>query len=111
MKPEDSTPAQQTYTNAQITETEVLKMFSLSKLAPPTEGLAKFVDEFNSILSFFGALNDVDTTHVQELAQVHDTVNIFRTDEITASFDATVALQNAPEQHEQCFKVPMVIES
>ena len=111
MKPEDSRPYYSPPTDARITEEEILKMFSLSKLSPPAEGLNKFIDEFNSILSFFGSLNEVDTSQVEELAQVHDLVNVFRPDEISPSLNAEVALQNAPEQLDKCFKVPLVIES
>ncbi len=85
-------------------------MFSLSKLAPPPEGLTRFVEEFNSILKFFSSLNQVDTTNIDELAQVHDLVNVFRPDEISPSFDTEVALKNAPEQDDGCFKVPLVVE-
>ncbi len=87
-------------------------MFALSKLAaPPAESLNKFIDEFNSILHFFGSLNEVDTSQVEELAQVHDLVNVFRPDKICPSLNAEVALQNAPEQYDKCFKVPLVVES
>jgi aspartyl-tRNA(Asn)/glutamyl-tRNA(Gln) amidotransferase subunit C len=110
MNPEDSIPYRQTTTETKITEAEILKMFSLSKLAPPANGLDRFIDEFNSILNFFSSLNQVDTTNVAELAQVHDLVNVLRTDEISPSLDVEVALQNAPEQYDHCFKVPLVVE-
>jgi len=111
MKPEDSSPSFPSTPEAIITEAEILRIFSLSKLAPPSEGLTRFIDEFNSILTFFNSLNQVDTTNVDELAQVHDLINVFRADEISPSLDAEVALKNAPEQYDQCFKVPLVVET
>jgi aspartyl-tRNA(Asn)/glutamyl-tRNA(Gln) amidotransferase subunit C len=111
MKSEDSRTSCKTTTETQITETEILKMFSLSKLAPPADGLTKFIDEFNSILNFFSSLNEVDTTDVDELAQVHDIMNVFRPDEISPPLAAEVALKNAPEQYDRCFKVPLVVET
>lgn len=110
MKPEDSSPYAQNSTETKITEAEIFKMFSLSKLSAPAEGLTRFIDEFNSILNFFGSLNQVDTTNVEELAQVHDLANVFRPDEISPSFDVDIALENAPDQFDHCFKVPLVVE-
>jgi aspartyl/glutamyl-tRNA(Asn/Gln) amidotransferase C subunit len=36
--------------------------------------------------------------------------NVFRKDEIKASPSADEMLKNAPEQEEQCFKVPKIIQ-
>jgi aspartyl-tRNA(Asn)/glutamyl-tRNA(Gln) amidotransferase subunit C len=93
-----------------ITSEEIKKMFLLSRLAPPEEGLEKFVDEFNSILEFFSALSEVDTSAVEELAQVHDFNNAMRPDEAKPAFTTSQALANAPDTQETSFRVPLVIE-
>ena len=77
------------------------------------EEVKHFLTQLDSILHYMQALNELDTTQVEPMAQVTYPAAenpSLRQDQPVKTFGQTEALGNAPEQGTGCFKVPRVIE-
>lgn len=68
------------------------------------------IKDMEQILGFVEKLNELDTTGVEPLRHMTDTVNIMRADEINGSISREKALLNASDHDDQFFKVPKVID-
>ncbi len=82
----------------------------LARLDFPAGEIAAFTEQFNSILTYIDKLNELDTTHVEPLAQVTETINVMREDEPGQCLTPDDALKNAPARLENFLKVPKVVE-
>jgi aspartyl-tRNA(Asn)/glutamyl-tRNA(Gln) amidotransferase subunit C len=65
--------------------------------------VSTLVDDFEDILEYFEALEDVP-----EIEDDPDLVNVMRSDSITESLSREEALRNAPESEDGFFKGPPV---
>ena len=61
------------------------------------------------IVGHLNRLAEVDLTEVEPTSHAIPTLNVFRPDEPQSSLTPSEALANAPEQEEDCFKVPQII--
>ena len=68
------------------------------------------VKELDSVLDYVNTLNEVDTTDVAATEHILPVKNVYRKDEIGESLPNEVALANAPDSENGCFKVPRVLE-
>jgi len=104
-----------------ITEKDVTYVADLANLELTAEERARFVKDLNSILEYFGRLNELDTENVPPMAHVSDrysqravTGDRFayaqREDTVQPCLPQEAALQNAPASDGAFFKVPKVIE-
>jgi aspartyl-tRNA(Asn)/glutamyl-tRNA(Gln) amidotransferase subunit C len=66
--------------------------------------------DLEKILNGFNRLNELNTEGVQEYTHPFDNVNIFRNDEVRASFDSELILKNAPVKNDECFIAPKTVE-
>ena len=66
--------------------------------------------DLQKIIAFIEKLNETDTSGVEPLLHMSDSVNVFREDEIEGSVTREEALSNAQIHDEQFFKVPKVIK-
>ncbi len=66
--------------------------------------------DLQKMITFIEKLNELDTTGVEPLLHMSDSINVFREDEVTGSVTRKEALSNAPHHDEQFFKVPKVIK-
>ena len=55
-----------------VSEKEVEKIASLSRLSLSKEELASHTEDMNNILDYMDLLNEIDTDGVDELVNVHD---------------------------------------
>ena len=92
-----------------LTKEEVLKIAKLSKLSFEDKEIEKFQVELNDILKYIDMLNEVDTSKVQPLVYINETVNNFREKEEKPSLEIKKVLLNAPENAENAIVVPKVI--
>lgn len=88
-----------------LSKLERLTMLSLS-----ANERATLMSDLNKMLAMVDALKDVDTTGVTPLTQVNETVNQWRTDQVSGMVDRTAALKNAPKTDGEFFLVPKVIK-
>ena len=92
-----------------LTKEEVLKIAKLSKLSFEEIEIERFQIELNHILKYIDMLNEVDTSKVQPLVYINETVNNFREKEEKPSLKIEKVLLNAPESAENAIVVPKVI--
>ncbi|MBQ0067334.1 MAG: Asp-tRNA(Asn)/Glu-tRNA(Gln) amidotransferase subunit GatC, partial [Phascolarctobacterium sp.] len=79
-------------------------------LTVPEGELEKFTENFNQILNYVDKLQKLDTKGVEPTAHVLPVSNVFREDVAKEGVSHEDALKNAPEVHNDGFKVPRVLE-
>ena len=94
-----------------ISSEEINHIALLSRLAlSPTE-LEREREELSQILAVFENLQAIDTIGVEPTDHVLPIVNVLREDTPRPSLTTKAALQNAPEQADNMFQVPRVVEA
>ena len=96
-----------------ITETEVRNVAGLANLDFTASEIARLAKDMDEILTYMDALNELDTSAVEPMAQVlyesGETATL-RADEIVPPIGNEAALANAPLAGGGYYKVPKVIE-
>lgn len=96
-----------------LTEEQVRYVADLANLSLNPEETTHFAEELSQILTYVDKLNELDTDHVEPMAQVlfevKDTATM-RADTPGETLPVEVALANAPLSGAGHFKVPLVIE-
>tara|TARA_Y100000590_G_scaffold372004_1_gene434782 strand:- start:439 stop:726 length:288 start_codon:yes stop_codon:yes gene_type:complete len=82
----------------------------LSRISINEEKAKKLEKDLNSIFKFIEKLNELDTTKIDPLTSIADTVLQLRKDEIKSSNIRDQILKNSPEDNKDFFVVPKVIE-
>ena len=82
----------------------------LSRISLDNEKAKKLEADLNSIFSFIEKLNELDTTKIEPLTSIADTVLQLRKDEIKSSNIKDQILKNSPEKNKDFFVVPKVVE-
>lgn len=88
----------------------VKKVASLARLKMSEEELEKYKPQLENILKFVEQLGEVNTDNIEPLANVVDIKLRLREDEVTDGGIAQDVLANAPEELEDFFVVPKVVE-
>lgn len=91
------------------TET-VRKIAHLARLGIPADALPHYREDLSHILDVVDKISSVDTTGIQPMAHPFDMTQQLRVDQVTETDNRAALLQNAPEQTDQLFLVPKVIE-
>ena len=82
----------------------------LSRISINEEKAKKLEKDLNSIFDFIEKLNELDTTKIEPLTSIADTVLQLRKDEIKSSNIRDQILKNSPEKNKDFFVVPKVVE-
>jgi aspartyl-tRNA(Asn)/glutamyl-tRNA(Gln) amidotransferase subunit C len=82
----------------------------LARLGLSEEEEEKFSHQLSNILENFEILSQVNTTNVPPATHTISLQNVFRKDEVSASYPQAEILSNAPKQEENCFKVQAILE-
>lgn len=93
----------------EIASGTVAYLANLSRLHFNEDEQAVITDELQQMLAFVEKLQELDTTGVEPLMHMGDSVNVLREDKVAGSVTRAEALKNAPVHDEQFFKVPKVI--
>jgi aspartyl-tRNA(Asn)/glutamyl-tRNA(Gln) amidotransferase subunit C len=109
-----------------VTEKDVAYVADLANLELTEAERERMVKDLNSILDHIDQLNELDTSHVEPMAQTSDRYGVDKSKTGTARFayvmrddvpgglrrslDREVVMDNAPHSDGACFKVPKVIE-
>ncbi len=83
---------------------------SLARINVSEEEKGVLADELSRILHFAGQLQELDLSGVETTSHIGLDQTVTRRDEARPSLPSDVALANAPEQEDQQFKVPAVLE-
>ena len=82
----------------------------LSRISVDDEKAKKLAGDLNSIFDFIEKLNELDTDKVEPLTSVAETTLKLRSDEVKSENISNQILKNSPEENEDFFVVPRVVE-
>ena len=82
----------------------------LSRISVDEKRAEKLADDLNSIFEFIEKLNELKTDDVNPLTSIAETTLKFRSDEIKSKNIREQIIKNSPEDNEDYFVVPKVIE-
>ena len=82
----------------------------LSRISVDDEKAKKLTGDLNSIFEFIKKLNELKTDNVEPLTSVAETTLKLRPDEVKSKNIREQILKNSPEENEDFFVVPRVIE-
>ena len=82
----------------------------LSRISVDVQKAEKLADDLNSIFKFIEKLNELKTDNVVPLTSVAETTLKLRSDEIKSEDIRKQILKNSPQDNEDYFVVPKVIE-
>ncbi|MCB2154033.1 Asp-tRNA(Asn)/Glu-tRNA(Gln) amidotransferase subunit GatC [bacterium] len=81
----------------------------LSRLELSDDEVERYSRELTEIVGHLNLLAELDLDGVEPTSHAIPTRNVFRTDVPSKSLAPGQALANAPEQEDDCFKVPQII--
>ena len=82
----------------------------LSRISVDEKRAEKLTNDLNSIFEFIEKLNELKTDDVKPLTSIAETTLKFRSDEIKSKNIREQIIKNSPEDNEDYFVVPKVIE-
>ena len=82
----------------------------LARISVDEEKANKLVGDLNSIFSFIEKLKELKTENVEPLTSIAETTLRFREDKIKSENIREKILKNSPEDNEDFFVVPKVVE-
>lgn len=86
------------------------KIAHLARIEIKPEEEAEMISSLESVLSWMEQLDEVDTTGVEPLTHISETLNVMREDVVGTHLPREKALKNAPTKTGEYFGVPKVIE-
>ena len=93
-----------------VSEKEVEKIASLSRLSLSKEELESHTEDMNNILDYMDLLNEIDTDDVEELDNVHDMHASLRADTANSSLSKEDILKNSPSSNGDYIQVPLTVK-
>ena len=82
----------------------------LSRISVDEKKAEKLAGDLNSIFNFIEKLNELNTDNIEPLTSVAETTLKFRTDEVQSKDIRDQIIKNSPEDNEDFFVVPKVVE-
>ncbi|MDB9930252.1 Asp-tRNA(Asn)/Glu-tRNA(Gln) amidotransferase subunit GatC [Candidatus Pelagibacter sp.] len=82
----------------------------LSRISVDDAKANKLAGDLNSIFDFIEKLNELNTDNVEPLTSVAETTLKLRADEVKSENIRDQILNNSPEENEDFFVVPRVVE-
>lgn len=93
----------------EISKEEILHIAKLASLKIKEEEIEEYRKNLQDILNFAKTINSVDTNNLEETNGATTNVNFLREDEVKEFEDKKNLMQNAPEQENNMFKIPKVL--
>ena len=82
----------------------------LSRISVDDKKAKKLAGDLNSIFEFIEKLNKLNTKNIEPLTSVAETTLKFRNDEVKSKNIRDQILKNSPNENEDFFVVPKVVE-
>ena len=82
----------------------------LSRISVDDEKAKKLAGDMNSIFDFIEKLNELNTDNIEPLTSVVETTLKLRVDEVKSGNIKEQILKNSPDENEDFFVVPRVVE-
>ena len=93
-----------------ITREEVLHVARLARLSLPEADADRLRVQLSAILDYVKQLDRLDTRDVVPTSHAVETGTPFRDDVVAPFGDKEAILANAPDRHDDFFRVPRIIE-
>lgn len=93
----------------EISKEEILHIAKLASLKIKEEEIEEYRKNLQDILNFAKTINSVDTDNLEETNGATTNMNFLREDEVKEFEDKENLMQNAPEQENNMFKIPKVL--
>ncbi|EDL60003.1 Asp-tRNA(Asn)/Glu-tRNA(Gln) amidotransferase subunit GatC [Gimesia maris] len=95
--------------STQLTQDEVLKVASLSRLKLSETEVTALGEQMGSVLKYIAMLDELDTADIEPMAHAIEISNVFRDDQLQKSLPREQALSNAPQTDGNYFLVPAIL--
>jgi aspartyl-tRNA(Asn)/glutamyl-tRNA(Gln) amidotransferase subunit C len=82
----------------------------LSRISVDDEKAKKLAGDMNTIFDFIEKLNELKTDNIEPLTSVAETTLKLRVDEVKSGNIREQVLKNSPDENEDFFVVPRVVE-
>ena len=82
----------------------------LSRISVVDEKAKKLAGDMNTIFDFIEKLNELNTDNIEPLTSVAETTLKLRVDEVKSGNIREQVLKNSPDENEDFFVVPRVVE-
>lgn len=92
-----------------LSKEEILHIANLANLYLEENEVDKYLENLQDILNFAEIVNNAPVENLDITIGAHEAKNVFRKDEIKVFEDTKSLLQNAPDQDQNMFKIPRVI--
>ncbi len=89
---------------------DIEKVSRLARIELTEEEKTIFGNQLEQILLYMEQLNQLDTVGIEPTSHAIPIYNVFREDEVKASFPREDVLDISPENEDGYFKVPRIIE-
>ncbi len=83
---------------------------NLARIEQTAAEKERFAAQLGDVLAYIAQLNEVDVSGVEPTAHAFPVVNVWAEDVAVAGLPVEAALRNAPEQRDNMFVVPKVVE-
>ena len=92
-----------------VSKEELLHIANLAQLNLDESEVDNYLLNLQEILNFADVVNNAPVDDLDVTIAANEAKNVFRKDEIEVFEDNSALLQNAPEQEQNMFKIPKVI--
>lgn len=92
-----------------VSKEDLLHIAKLADLKIKDDEVDKYLENLQEILNFADVINNADVSNLDITIGAYENTNVFRKDEVKEFGDLKALLQNAPEQDQNMFKIPKVI--
>lgn len=93
-----------------INRKEIEQIAVLAKLSVSETEIDAIVTSLDSVVEMINHINEVDTTHINPMANPMDAVQRLRADVVTETSNKEILLSMATQVDEDYFLVPTVVE-
>lgn len=94
-----------------VSKEEILHIANLAHLNLEENEIESYILNLQDILNFANIVNSAPVEELDITIGSNEAKNVFRKDEIKVFEDNKSLLQNAPEQEQNMFKIPKVINN
>mgnify|MGYP000957604855 CR=1 FL=1 len=91
-----------------ITKEDVEHIGWLARIDISEQETVDFMEKLNSVLEYFGQLDELPTEDVAPTYHVAEIYNVFREDIVEESLPQEVVLENTADKQNGTFKVPKI---
>jgi aspartyl-tRNA synthetase len=93
-----------------LSDEDVKKIAKLARLSLEEKDLTEIKNDLNTIIGYFGQLNELDTKNVIPMHHVLNVKNVWRDDISSSPYNSKDIIDNGPLTENNYFKVPRILE-